>query len=78
MQFPNLPYWKEDDVFHSGAMPILRSICRKHKPAYLGRNLKEQSHADAVVDVIYPKVDPFLGTFLMAPDYKTKMEEGKA
>ena len=76
MKFPNLPYWQEDDIFHSGAMPVLRSICRKYKPEYLGRNQIEQAATDSIVDVIYPQVDPWLGTYFMAPDYADKIEEG--
>ena len=36
--FPNLPYYKDGDVFHSESIPIMRSICRKYKPEYLGQN----------------------------------------
>ena len=32
MLFPNLPYWKDDDIIHSETVPILRSICRKYYP----------------------------------------------
>ena len=76
MTFPNLPYWHDGEIHHSGAMPVLRSICRKYKPEYLGRNLKEQAEVDASVDYFYPKCDPWVGTYFMAPDYATKIEEG--
>ena len=39
IQFPNLPYWKDGDVFHSEHVSIMNSICRKYKPEYLGRTL---------------------------------------
>ena len=76
MWAPNLPYWHDGEVYHSGAMPVLRSICRKHKPEYLGRTLKEQAAVDAYVDHFYPQVDPWLATYFMAPDYANKYDEG--
>ena len=39
--FPNIPYWKDGDVFHSENIPIMNSIARKYKPEYLGTTLEE-------------------------------------
>ena len=41
MTCPNLPYWKDGDIYHAELLSVLRTICRKYKPEYLGRNLKE-------------------------------------
>jgi len=31
---------------------------------------------DSCVDYFYPQIDPWLGTYFMAPDYATKIAEG--
>jgi glutathione S-transferase len=46
LNFPNLPYYIDGDVKMSESMAILRQICRKYAPTYLGRTLKEQAQAD--------------------------------
>ena len=48
MQYPNLPYYIDGDVAHSETMSIMRSICRKYKPEYLGRTNAEASRCDAL------------------------------
>jgi glutathione S-transferase len=47
--FPNLPYWKDGDVVMSETLAILAQICRKYKPDYLGRTLKEQAETSMVM-----------------------------
>ena len=78
MSFPNLPYWKDGDIAHSESIPILRSICRKYKPEYMGRNEAEAGRADAYT----PNLNAFLMDiafkYLWPEDYASKMEEGKA
>merc|ERR1719151_340534 len=60
MPFPNLPYYIDGDVKHSETMAIMRSICRKYKPEYLGRDLAEQAKVDALTnslnDAFFAKV----------------------
>jgi hypothetical protein len=46
MEYPNLPYWFDGDVKMSEQLAILRQICRKYRPEYLGRTLKEQADLD--------------------------------
>ena len=70
MVLPNMPYWKEGNVIHAETLPVLRSICRKYCPAYLGRTQKEQADADAFANTIYGDFGPFLGAAMFAPDYK--------
>jgi hypothetical protein len=43
MNFPNLPYYLDGDVKMSESMAIVRQICRKYEPTYLGRTLREQA-----------------------------------
>ena len=78
MPFPNLPYFKDGDVAHSESIPIMRSICRKYKPEYMGRNEAEAGRADAYT----PNLNDFLAKVafpaFMPEDYLDKMEEGKA
>merc|ERR1712113_327890 len=79
IQYPNLPYYKDGDVFHSESIPILRSICRKYKPEYLGRNDLEASRADALSQSLNDTVfKDFVIPYMWKEDYVDKMEEGKA
>jgi glutathione S-transferase len=39
--FPNLPYIMDEDVKISENKAIMRFICQKYKPEYLGRTLRE-------------------------------------
>lgn len=78
ISFPNLPYYKDGDIFHSESIPILRSICRKHRPEYLGRDLVEQSRADALGQSLWDPFFKWASPYMFAEDYKNKMEEGKA
>ena len=68
MVIPNMPYWKDGDVVHAETLPVLRSICRKYKPQYLGRNPKEQAYADAFCNTIYGDFGPWLGAAFFAYD----------
>ena len=70
--------YKDGDIFHSESIPILRSICRKHRPEYLGRNLVEQSRADALGQSLWDPFFKWASPYMFAEDYKDKMEEGKA
>ena len=44
--FPDLPYWIDGDIKVTESIVVLRQICRKYKPEYLGRTLKEIGHSD--------------------------------
>ena len=50
--FPNLPYWKDGDVFHSEHISIMNSIARKYKPELLGTTLEEQGLCDCYINAI--------------------------
>ena len=78
MAFPNLPYWKDADVIHSETLPVLRSICRRYCPQYMGRNQKEQAMADSFANTIYGGLVPWFGTYMSKPDYADKKEAGIA
>ena len=78
INFPNIPYYKDGDVFHSETVSILRSICRKYKPEYLGRNLVEQSKADALGAAIGDAFFKWAGANVFPADYKDKKEAGRA
>ena len=78
IQFPNLPYFKHEGVFHSESIPIMRSICRIFKPEYLGRNEVEAGRADALGQCLHDGLFKWASPYMFAEDYKTKMEEGKA
>ena len=59
LPYPNLPYWIDGDLKISEQAPILRAICAKYKPEYLGRTLAEQGHADMYCNLL--KEQFFLG-----------------
>merc|ERR1712151_1246125 len=77
MQFPNLPYYIDGDVKHSESIAIMRSICRKYKPEYLGRNEVEASKADALtaslMDQFFQK---WFGPNLWVENWKENKEQG--
>ena len=76
IHFPNLPYWKDGDMFHSEMLPICRTICRKYKPEYLGRTMSEQVYVDSYMDSIMSQtLEWFIPNFFL-PDYNEKREEG--
>ena len=77
MPFPNLPYWKDGDVIHSETVPILRSICRKYCPDYMGRDDKEQAYADTFTNTIYGSFDLWFGQYMYAPNYLHHLAEGQ-
>ena len=76
MAFPNLPYFKDGDVYHAETQSVLRSICRKYKPEYLGRTLKEQCDLDAYAGAIFGGFWGWFMPHMFAEDYKEKKEEG--
>lgn len=78
MQFPNLPYYKDGDIFHSETIPIYRTICRKYKPELLGQTLAEQSRADALLTPLDAGFSKFISDFLFPQNYAEKAEEAKA
>ena len=78
MHFPNLPYWKDGDLYHSETLAIFRSICRKYKPEYLGRTLAEQSRADAFGASLEEKFANWRYNHVFPPDFEDKMQEGIA
>ena len=75
MVFPNLPYFNDGESIHAETLPVLRSICRKYCPAYLGRNQKEQAYADSFANTIYGDFGPWLGAAFFSPDYNAKRAE---
>ena len=44
--FPDLPYWIDGNIKVTESIVILRQICNKYRPEYLGRNLREIGHTD--------------------------------
>ena len=78
MNFPNLPYYKDGDIYHSESTSILRSICRKYKPEYLGRDLVEQSKADALGASISDAFFKWAGANVFPQDFNDKREQGRA
>ena len=76
MTFPNLPYWKDGDIIHSETLPIMRSICRKFCPLYLGRDVKEKAYCDSFASTLYGDFAPWFGPYMFMPDYAEKIDEG--
>lgn len=76
MTCPNLPYWKDGDIYHAEFLSVLRTICRKYKPEYLGRNLKEQDMADAYCESFYGLMQAWMGPHFMGADYKANQAAG--
>ena len=50
--FPNLPYLLDGDVKIAETMPLMRYICRKYKPALLGKTLEERAQVDMIGAVV--------------------------
>merc|ERR1712190_526116 len=61
-----------------GSISILRSICRKYKPEYLGRNLAEQGKADALGQSISDAFFKWGGQHVFPQDFADKKTEGTA
>ena len=76
--FPNLPYWKDGEVFHSETLVILRSIATKYKHEYLGRTLGEQGTVDAYMTSINESAMKWFEEFMFAADWSSKKETGMA
>ena len=76
--FPNLPYWKDGDIIHSETIPVIRSICRKYKPEYMGRNQTEQAYADSFTGTINGAFVPWFMPHMFREDYASKRVEGTA
>ena len=76
--FPNLPYWKDGNVFHSETLVILRSIATKYKHEYLGRNFGEQGNVDAYMTSIEESAMKWFEQFMFADDWASKKETGMA
>ena len=80
--FPNLPYWHEGDHIHCETLSILRSICRRYYPDYLGRNATEQAYADSFCGTIYDGFPKWFAPYAFMPGYESKhgagVEAGKA
>lgn len=76
--FANMPYWIDGDTKHSETVPILRTICRKYCPSYLGKTQKEQNLADSFTNTIYSEFPNFFGPYMFAPDHASKKTEGVA
>jgi hypothetical protein len=51
MAFPNVPYIIDDDVKISENRAIMRFICHKYKPEYLGRTLQQQAACHEFYDI---------------------------
>ena len=52
LDFPNLPYWIDNEVSITESRAILAHIARKHRPAMLGATDKEKAHVDMLVNTI--------------------------
>jgi glutathione S-transferase len=70
LELANIPYYIDGDVRLTGSVVILRFICSKYKPEYLGRNIKEQARADMIMDTLQPA---FFDKFSM-PQYSADWE----
>ncbi|CAG9317720.1 unnamed protein product [Blepharisma stoltei] len=44
MEFPNLPYWIDEDIKLSETFAILEYVAAKYSPSYLGNNMMEETH----------------------------------
>jgi glutathione S-transferase len=78
MAFPNLPYIIDDDVKVSENKAILRFICQKYKPEYLGRTLAEQAACDEFLDITHGTKIQEVVTKLFPPNFAENLEAVKA
>ena len=63
LDFPNLPYLIDGDVKLSESKSIMKYLCKKHRPALLGRNAEEVAMADMVSrvhDDMYNTLGPYM------------------
>jgi glutathione S-transferase len=71
--FPNLPYWRDEDVFISESTAVLRAISTKYNPDYLGRTLKEKANAD-MISSIGAAANTTIVMGYWGPDWREKQE----
>ena len=76
MKIPNLPWWKDGNTIHSETLPIMRSICRKYCPLYLGRNDKEQAYCDSFANTIYGDFAPWFGPYMFMDGWQDRKSAG--
>ena len=76
IQFANLPYWQDGDVCHAETPAVIRSICRKYCPDYLGRNPNEQAYAEIKCGKIEETFFNWFVPYMIKNDYASKREEG--
>jgi hypothetical protein len=72
--FPNLPYFWDENVRISESRSVLRYICLKYRPEYLGRTLVEQAHADQLLNV-FGGVFQSTTQIVFAEDWEERREE---
>jgi glutathione S-transferase len=75
MSFPNLPYYFDGSIHMSESMAIVRQICRKYCPEYIGRTLKEMAQADQLVNVLADEQNKFYMNYLSPEDWSSKRAE---
>ena len=51
LDFPNLPYFIDEDIRISESYGILKFICRKYKPEYLGNTVEERATIEMLMEV---------------------------
>ena len=52
MPFPNIPYYAEGDFYLSESWAIMRFLCEKYRPEYLGENLDQRVEAAMLQGVL--------------------------
>ena len=52
LDFPNLPYFIDEDVKVTETLAIMKYIAAKHKPAMLGKSAEEQGRVEMLADVL--------------------------
>ena len=68
LAFPNLPYYIDGDFSLTESWAILKYICGKYRPEYLGRSIYEEAHLGMLQGVL-TDIRVVLNRTLYAPDF---------
>mmetsp|Transcript_17874 Transcript_17874/g.17848 ORF Transcript_17874/g.17848 Transcript_17874/m.17848 type:complete len:221 (+) Transcript_17874:26-688(+) len=52
LEFPNLPYFIDENIKLSESLAIFEYICAKYNPSYLGNTLAEKAHVSMLTGVL--------------------------
>lgn len=52
LEFPNLPYYIDEDVKITETIAIMRYICVKHQPSLLGKTPEDQGTVEMLAGVL--------------------------